>query len=82
MIVSISMMGNLLNGSQNFYNRFSRIVEFFDLKWIDNINILIGKFTIRVGTFLSSGQIGQLQVYTGTMVLGLIILVAGLILWN
>tara|TARA_B100001013_G_C24622305_1_gene447710 strand:- start:916 stop:2937 length:2022 start_codon:yes stop_codon:yes gene_type:complete len=67
---------------QNFYNRFSRIVEFFDLKWIDNINILIGKFTIRVGTFLSSGQIGQLQVYTGTMVLGLIILVAGLILWN
>ena len=67
---------------QNFYNRFSKIVEFFDLKWIDNINILIGKFTIRVGTFLSSGQIGQLQVYTGTMVLGLIILVAGLILWN
>jgi NADH:ubiquinone oxidoreductase subunit 5 (subunit L)/multisubunit Na+/H+ antiporter MnhA subunit len=67
---------------QNFYNRFSRTVEFFDLKWIDNINILIGKFTIRVGTFLSSGQIGQLQVYTGTMILGLIILVAGLILWN
>jgi NADH-quinone oxidoreductase subunit L len=67
---------------QNFYNRFSKIVEFFDLKWIDNINILIGKFTIRVGTFLSSGQIGQLQVYTGTMILGLIILVAGLILWN
>jgi NADH:ubiquinone oxidoreductase subunit 5 (subunit L)/multisubunit Na+/H+ antiporter MnhA subunit len=67
---------------QIFYNRFSRIIEFFDLKCIDNINILIGKFTIRVGTFLSSGQIGQLQVYTGTMVLGLIILVAGLILWN
>mgnify|MGYP001262836819 FL=1 len=64
------------------YNRLFKITEVLDLKFLDNINIYLGKFTLKIGEFLSIGQTGYLQFYAGGMILGVIILLCGIVLWN
>ena len=64
------------------YNRLFKITEVLDLKFLDNINIYLGKFTLKIGELLSIGQTGYLQFYAGGMILGVIILLCGIVLWN
>lgn len=53
-----------------FYSMFAYVVDRFDTSWLDNVNVLVYKWTDRLGRGLAQGQTGQLQVYGIVSVVG------------
>ena len=56
-----------------FYGRFARLVDWIDANWLDNVNVLIYKWTDRVGRGLAQAQTGQLQIYGIVSVVGVVL---------
>ena len=59
-----------------FYGYFARAVDKLDVSWLDNVNVLVYKWTDRVGRGLAQGQTGQLQVYGIVSVVGVAVAIA------
>ena len=59
-----------------FYGYVARAVDRFDVSWLDNVNVLVYKWTDRVGRGLAQGQTGQLQVYGIVSVVGVAVAIA------
>ena len=59
-----------------FYGYFVRAVDKLDVSWLDNVNVLVYKWTDRVGRGLAQGQTGQLQVYGIVSVVGVAVAIA------
>ena len=54
-----------------FYGYFARLVDKVDTSWFDNVNVLVYKWTDRVGRGIAQAQTGQLQIYGIVSVLGI-----------
>lgn len=59
-----------------FYGYFARAVDRLDMSWLDNVNVLVYKWTDRVGRGLAQGQTGQLQIYGIVSVVGVAVAIA------
>lgn len=59
-----------------FYGYFARAVDKLDVSWLDNVNVLVYKWTDRVGRGLAQGQTGQLQIYGIVSVVGVAVAIA------
>ena len=58
-----------------FYRQFARAVDRMDTSWLDNLNVLVYKWTDRIGRGLTQAQTGQLQIYGIVSVIGVAIAV-------
>ena len=58
------------------YGYFARAVDKLDVSWLDNVNVLVYKWTDRVGRGLAQGQTGQLQIYGIVSVVGVAVAIA------
>ena len=46
-----------------FYGYFARLVDKADTSWFDNVNVLVYRWTDRLGRGVTQAQTGQLQIY-------------------
>lgn len=54
-----------------FYGYCARLVDKVDTSWFDNVNVLVYKWTDRLGRGIAQAQTGQLQIYGLVSVLGI-----------
>lgn len=67
---------------RGFYNRIARGFAWFDIAWIDNVNVQLSKFTSNVGRGLANVQSGQTQTYAAVMAIGFVIVLFGFLVWG
>ena len=53
-----------------FYGSFARLVDKVDTSWFDNVNVLVYRWTDRLGRGVTQAQTGQLQIYGIVSALG------------
>ena len=67
---------------RGFYNRLARGFAWFDIAWIDNVNVQLSKFTSNVGRGLANVQNGQTQAYAAVMAIGFVIVLFAFLVWG
>ena len=65
-----------------FYKRVVRFLSWFDVAWIDNVNVQLSKLTANVGRGLANVQNGQAQTYAAIMVIGVVVALLALLVWG
>ncbi len=65
-----------------FYQRLARFLAWFDITWIDNVNVQLSKLTGNVGRGLTNVQNGQTQTYAAVMVIGFVIVLLAFLAWG
>jgi NADH-quinone oxidoreductase subunit L len=67
---------------RGFYRYLTDGVRWFDEHWIDNANVHLYTWVSRIGKSGALVQNGQTQTYAVGMVIGVIVIVAGFLLWG
>ena len=67
---------------RGFYRYLADGVRWFDEHWIDNANVHLYTWVSRIGKSGALVQNGQTQTYAVGMVIGVIVIVAGFLLWG
>ena len=67
---------------RGFYRYIADGVRWFDEHWIDNANVHLYTWVSRIGKSGALVQNGQTQTYAVGMVIGVIVIVAGFLLWG
>lgn len=67
---------------RGFYRYLTNGVRWFDEHWIDNANVHLYTWVSRIGKSGALVQNGQTQTYAVGMVIGVIVIVAGFLLWG
>jgi NADH-quinone oxidoreductase subunit L len=67
---------------RGFYTYLADGVRWFDEHWIDNANVHLYTWVSRIGKSGALVQNGQTQTYAVGMVIGVIVIVAGFLLWG
>ena len=67
-------------GSRN--RRVARFLAWFDINWIDNVNVQVSKLTANVGRGLANVQNGQTQTYAAIMAIGFVVVLFALLVWG
>ena len=67
---------------KGFYRYLTDGVRWFDEHWIDNANVHLYTWVSRIGKSGALVQNGQTQTYAVGMVIGVIVIVAGFLLWG
>ncbi len=67
---------------QGFYRRVARFLAWFDINWIDNVNVQVSKLTANVGRGLANVQNGQTQTYAAIMAIGFVVVLFALLVWG
>ena len=67
---------------RGFYNRMARGFAWFDIAWIDNVNVQLSKLTSNVGRGMANIQNGQTQTYAAVMAIGFVIVLFAFLLWG
>ena len=67
---------------RGFYRYLTDGVRWFDEHWIDNANVHLYTWVNRIGKSGALVQNGQTQTYAVGMVIGVIVIVAGFLLWG
>ena len=67
---------------RGFYNRLARGFAWFDIAWIDNLNVQLSKLTSNVGRGLANVQNGQTQAYAAVMAIGFVIVLFAFLAWG
>ena len=67
---------------RGFYRYLTDGVRWFDEHWIDNSNVHLYTWVSRIGKSGALVQNGQTQTYAVGMVIGVIVIVAGFLLWG
>ena len=67
---------------RGFYGYLTDGVRWFDEHWIDNANVHLYTWVSRIGKSGALVQNGQTQTYAVGMVIGVIVIVAGFLLWG
>ncbi len=67
---------------RGFYRYLTDGVRWFDEHWIDNANVHLYTWVSRIGKSGALVQNGQTQTYAVGMVIGVIVIVAGFLLWD
>ena len=65
-----------------FYGYIVRFSSWFDVTWVDNINVYLARLTTNMGSSASKIQNGQAQAYAAIMLTGVVILIFVLLIWN
>ncbi len=65
-----------------FYARVVRFFAWFDVSWIDNVNVQLSKLTANVGRGLANVQSGQTQTYAAIMAIGVVAALLALLVWG
>ena len=65
-----------------FYARAVRFLSWFDVAWIDNVNVQLSKLTANVGRGLANVQTGQTQTYAAIMAIGVVVALLALLVWG
>jgi NADH-quinone oxidoreductase subunit L len=65
-----------------FYARVVRFLSWFDVAWVDNVNVQLSKLTANVGRGLANVQTGQMQTYAAIMAIGVVVALVALLVWG
>ncbi len=65
-----------------FYQRVAKFLAWFDITWIDNLNVQLSKLTGNFGRGLANVQNGQTQAYAAVMAIGFVIVLFALLVWG
>jgi len=67
---------------QLFYRKLSRFLAWFDISWIDSVNVQLSRITGSVGRGLANVQNGQTQTYAAVMAIGFVIVLFAFLVWG
>ncbi len=65
-----------------FYGRVAKFLAWFDITWIDNVNVQLSKLTGNFGRGLANVQNGQTQAYAAVMAIGFVIVLFAFLVWG
>jgi NADH-quinone oxidoreductase subunit L len=67
---------------QAFYDRLARLLAWFDIALIDNVNVQLSKLTSTIGRGLANVQNGQAQTYAAVMAVGFVAALFAFLVWG
>jgi NADH-quinone oxidoreductase subunit L len=67
---------------RGFYQRLVRVTAWFDIAWIDNVNVQLSRITANLGRGLSNVQNGQAQTYAAVMAVGFLVVLFAFLVWG